>query len=94
MLGVSLTDGDVVAVFHEDLGQGKSQTVDLVDVTCIEQDTTGLVGHWHAVRQLRSRSETVQDGFFVVVTWDTLTLGENLFPLISALVIQAIKLFV
>ena len=37
---IGLTDADVIAVFHQHLGQGESQTVDAVDVALDEQHAT------------------------------------------------------
>ena len=91
---VGLTDANVIAVFHQHLGQGEGQTVDAVDVALNEQHAARLVGDRHAVRQFRGSPEAVQHRLFMVVPGDALELLEDLRPLVSALIIDAIELFV
>jgi hypothetical protein len=53
-----------------------------------------LVRHRCAVRQLRCRAKTVQDGLFVVVAWNTGLLTENPRPFIGTLIIDAVEALV
>jgi hypothetical protein len=43
---------------------------------------------------LRSSAETVQDGLFVVVTWNTVFLAEHTGPFIFTLFVHAIEALV
>ena len=91
---IGLTNTNVIAIFHEDLGQGESQTVDLVDVALDEEHTTGLVSDRHAVWQFRRSAEAVQNGLFVVVARDALEGLEDLSILVRPLVVDPVELFV
>ena len=91
VLGVGLTDTDVVTVLDQHLRQREGQAVHLVQVALQEQHATGLVGHGHAVRQLGRRPEAVQDGLFVVVARDAFLLAEDLLPLVSTLLVNAVE---
>ncbi len=90
MTCIHLTNTDVVTVFNQNFGQSKCQAVHRVHIAFQEQNTTLLVRHWCAVRQLRCRAETVQDGFFVVVTWNAVLFRENTRPFIGTLIIDSI----
>ena len=91
---IGLTDTNVIAVFHQHLGQGESQTVDAIDVALDEQHAARLVGDRHAIRQFRRGAEAIEHRLFMVVPGDALELLEDLRPLVSALIIDTIKLFV
>ena len=87
-------DANVLAIFHKDLRQCKTDTINLVGVTLVEQLTTLVVGHFRAVRHNRGRLHTVEHRLFVVGTGDTRSFREDFLVLVFALVINAIRDFV
>ena len=94
MLRESRADADVIAVFHQDFGQGVCQAIDLVDEACDEQRTALVIRHWSAVRHLRGCVHTEEHHFFVVVTRNAGDLGYETLPLVIALLVYTIKDFV
>ena len=94
VLGVGLTDTDVIAVFHQHFGQGEGEAIHLVHVALQEQHATALVGHGHAIRQLGSSTKAVEHRLFVVVTRNAFLLAEYHFPFVCALVVNAVEGFI
>ena len=94
VLGEGRADTDVIAVFHQNLGQGVSQAIDLVDKTGDVQRTALVIRDGGSVRHSRGRVHTEEHYLFVVVTGDTLDLLDKAFPLVVALLINTIKDFV
>ena len=91
MLGVGLADTDVITVLDENLRQREGKAIDLVLVALDEEHTTGLVGDCRAIGKLRSRTEAEQNRLFVVVAGNATLLAEDLLPLVSALIVNAVE---
>ena len=94
MTSIGLTDTDVIAIFHQNLCQCKGKAVDAIHVALDEQHAAGLIRDRHAVWQFWRGTKAVQDRLFVVVPRDALELFEDLRPLVSALIVDAVELFV
>src|ERR1017187_613761 len=94
MLRVNRTDADMVAIFNQCAGKGKSQTITLVDVFFQEEHATSLISNGHTFWKFRCRSETKEHRFFMTVTGYTSLHFEDLQVFVFALVIDAIKFFV
>jgi hypothetical protein len=91
MLRIDPTDTNVVAVFDQDFGKRERQTEDLVDVTLNEQHSACVECHRSAVRHFWCSIESEEDRLFMVRTGGTLSIRENTFPFIGALVVNSVK---
>jgi hypothetical protein len=94
MLGVDRTDLDVIAVLYQNFGEGERKTVNAIDVTLNEENSTGLISDRQAIGELWSSPESEEDRLFMVRTGDTRTLLEACLPFIGSLIVDTIENFV